>query len=82
MLTLSKLVLFSHPDLVQSKTQRSLVSGLLNPLTLMSDKLLISLYKITLASHIKVMRKKEMITNKEQLFLVKQTLFVSVVQNV
>ena len=35
-----------------------------NPLTPKSDKYLISPHNITLESHIKVMRRKEMITNR------------------
>ena len=40
-----------------------------NPLTPKSDKYLISPYNITLESHIKVMRRKEMITNKRSSWL-------------
>ena len=39
------------------------------PLTPKSDKYLISPYNITLESHMKVMRRKEMITNKRSSWL-------------
>ena len=50
---------------------------LLNPLNPESDQHLISPYNIIPKSHIKVMRIKEMITNKKKLLISKRILLVS-----
>ena len=53
-----------------------------NPLTHKSDWHLISPYCITPESNIKVMRIKELITNKKKLLIFRQILHVSTLGNV